>query len=293
MLWQKAQALRTGLLTLHTRALVRRIVLDRNRARAVLYHPDHGPTGKEHPADGVIVASAVLPVPEAHSTDLASIIVLRGLASLLGGCGFAVLYNSTNRTALAVGVLALLGNELRLSLQDAGAIQPVATFAGALLVGLLASAVRGRLHEPRMVLTVPGIIIMVPGSYVFQSVVLFNQGNALGGLQAGGAADEQRIAQGLAQAAQAMADRRLGHAEPLAGLGDAAVLHQRIEQPQQVQIDVSHGGKAYRVGGAGRRKSSPDSRRPEMPPQGIEGGRGAEALAGRRACSTDTRWHQG
>ena len=36
----------------------------------------------------------------------------------------------------------------------------------------------------RIVLTVPGIIIMVPGSYVFQSVVLFSQGNALGGLQA-------------------------------------------------------------------------------------------------------------
>ena len=63
-------------------------------------------------------------------------------------------------------------------------MQPVATFAGALLVGLLASLVRGRLREPRIVLTVPGIIIMVPGSYVFQSVVLFSQGNALGGLQA-------------------------------------------------------------------------------------------------------------
>jgi uncharacterized membrane protein YjjP (DUF1212 family) len=132
----------------------------------------------------VIVADVAIPVPEPRSTDLALTVVLRGAASLLGGCGFAVLYNSTNRTALAVGILALLGNELRLGLQDAGTIQPVATFAGALLVGLLASAVRGRLQEPRMVLTVPGIIIMVPGSYVFQSVVLFNQGNALGGLQA-------------------------------------------------------------------------------------------------------------
>ena len=42
----------------------------------------------------------------------------------------------------------------------------------------------GRLHEPRMALTVAGIIIMVPGSYAFQAVVLFNQGKALGGLQA-------------------------------------------------------------------------------------------------------------
>ena len=118
------------------------------------------------------------------STDLALTIALRGLASLAGGCGFAVLYNSPNRTVLVVGLLALLGNELRLGLQDAGTMQPVATFAGALLVGLLASLVQGYVREPRIVLTVPGIIIMVPGSYVFQSVVLFSQGNALGGLQA-------------------------------------------------------------------------------------------------------------
>jgi uncharacterized membrane protein YjjP (DUF1212 family) len=131
-----------------------------------------------------VVAGVALSAPQPPSTDLALTIALRGLASLAGGCGFAVLYNSTNRTVLVVGLLALLGNELRLGLQDAGTPQPMATFAGALLVGLLASVLRGYLREPRIVLTVPGIIIMVPGSYAFQSVVLFSQGNALGGLQA-------------------------------------------------------------------------------------------------------------
>jgi len=131
-----------------------------------------------------VVAGVALSAPQPPSTDLALTIALRGLASLAGGCGFAVLYNSTNRTVLVVGLLALLGNELRLGLQDWGILQPVATFAGALLVGLLASLVRGYVAEPRIVLTVPGIIIMVPGSYAFQSVVLFSQGNALGGLQA-------------------------------------------------------------------------------------------------------------
>jgi uncharacterized membrane protein YjjP (DUF1212 family) len=130
------------------------------------------------------VAGVALPVAQPQSPDHALTIALRGLASLVGGCGFAVLYNSPNRTVLAVGLLALLGNELRLSLQDWGTMQPLATFAGALLVGLLASLVQRYLREPRIVLTVPGIIIMVPGSYVFQSVVLFSQGNALGGLQA-------------------------------------------------------------------------------------------------------------
>ena len=81
-------------------------------------------------------------------------------------------------------MLALTGNELRLALEDAGAGQPVATFAGALSVGLLASLVQHRLHERRIEITVPSIIIMVPGSAALQSFVLFTRGDTLGGLQA-------------------------------------------------------------------------------------------------------------
>lgn len=53
-------ALGTGLLTLHTGTLVRRIVLQGNRARAILYHPNHGAAAKEHPADIVIVAAGAI-----------------------------------------------------------------------------------------------------------------------------------------------------------------------------------------------------------------------------------------
>ena len=52
------------------------------------------------------------------------------------------------------------------------------------VVGLLASLARPRLHEPRIALTVPGIIIMVPGTYAFQTVVLFDQGDTLAAMQA-------------------------------------------------------------------------------------------------------------
>jgi uncharacterized membrane protein YjjP (DUF1212 family) len=110
--------------------------------------------------------------------------VLRGVASFAGGCGFAVLYNSPSRTVLAVGILALAGNELRLGLQDLGLTQPEATLLGVLLVGLLASLAKAALREPRITFTVPGIIIMVPGAAVFQSIALFSRGDALGGLQA-------------------------------------------------------------------------------------------------------------
>lgn len=112
-------------------------------------------------------------------------LALRALASLLAGFGFAALYNSSTRVVLAVGVLSLLGNELRLALHDLGMPLPPATFLGALLVGLLASLVEARLHEPRIAVTVPSIIIMTPGLFAFQTIVMLNQGEVLTALQAG------------------------------------------------------------------------------------------------------------
>jgi len=113
-----------------------------------------------------------------------SLLGLRALASFAGGCGFAILYNSTHRTVLTVGCLAFLGNELRLTLYDAGLQLALATFLGALTVGLLATVARPWLREPRIGLTVPGIIIMVPGTYAFETVVLLDRGDVLAALEA-------------------------------------------------------------------------------------------------------------
>ncbi|HEY6995905.1 MAG TPA: threonine/serine exporter family protein [Xanthobacteraceae bacterium] len=134
-----------------------------------------------------IVAAAAglttMPPPPVQAGELVTLI-LRAAASFAGGCGFAILYNSSPRTVLAVGVLALIGNELRLAVHDAGMALAPATFLGALVVGLLASLARRHVHEPRIALTVPGIIIMVPGTYAFQTVVLFDQGEMLAAIQA-------------------------------------------------------------------------------------------------------------
>lgn len=136
---------------------------------------------------GVVIAVVGLPA-QAQSPpplDLATMLLLRGVLSFAGGLGFALLYNTPWKTALTVGALALIGNELRLALEDLGAGQAAATFFGALSVGLLASLVQHRLRERRIEITVPGIIIMVPGSAALQSFVLFSRGDTLGGLQAG------------------------------------------------------------------------------------------------------------
>ena len=152
--------------------------------------------------------AATTPLPVNPGIEVTTLL-LRALASFAGGCGFAVLYNSSARTVFTVGILALLGNELRLSLHDFGMQLPPATFLGALAVGLLASLVRSRLDEPRIALTVPGIIIMTPGIYAFDTVVFFNQGDVLAAMEAGAACAfiVGGMAMGLA-AARFISDRK-------------------------------------------------------------------------------------
>jgi uncharacterized membrane protein YjjP (DUF1212 family) len=136
-------------------------------------------------AVAAIAGLAATPAPPTPYGIQPVTLALRALASLLAGFGFAALYNSSTRIVLAVGVLSLLGNELRLALHDLGMPLPPATFFGALLVGLLASLVEARLHEPRIAVTVPSIIVMTPGLFAFQTIVMLNQGQVLTALQAG------------------------------------------------------------------------------------------------------------
>lgn len=46
----------------------------------------------------------------------------------------------------------------------------VAAFIGALLAGLLASLLKSKIGYPRISLTVPSIVIMVPGLYLYRAI---------------------------------------------------------------------------------------------------------------------------
>jgi len=129
----------------------------------------------------VVGVSVDTPPPPALAAS--RLLMLRALATFVGASGFAILYNSSGRTVLHVGLVALIGNILRLALRDAGLVLPLATFVGALVVGLLTSLARRWLTAPRIALTVPGVIMMVPGIYAFEALVQFNQGEALAALR--------------------------------------------------------------------------------------------------------------
>ena len=58
---------------------------------------------------------------------------------------------------------------MRLELIDLAALPPAAAaFIGALTAGILASLMKNRLGYPRISVTVPSIVIMVPGLYLYR-----------------------------------------------------------------------------------------------------------------------------
>jgi uncharacterized membrane protein YjjP (DUF1212 family) len=107
------------------------------------------------------------------------------VASFCGGCGLAILYNGTWRNVLHVGVIAVIGNELHLLSHSGGVPLPLATFLGALAVGLIASIAGRWIKEARVALTVPAVVMMVPGLAALETLVYFDRGEILKGLSAG------------------------------------------------------------------------------------------------------------
>lgn len=106
--------------------------------------------------------------------------LLRIPASFCGVFGFSIMFNSSLKMATAAGCIGAVANTLRLELVDLTAIPPsAAAFLGALVAGLIASAINHYNGYPRISLTVPSIVIMVPGLYIYRAV--YNIGsNAIG-----------------------------------------------------------------------------------------------------------------
>ena len=74
-------------------------------------------------------------------------------------------------TAAFIGAIA---NTLRLELVDFTHMpQAAAAFIGALTAGLLASFIKKSNGYPRISLTVPSIVIMVPGLYLYRAIYNF------------------------------------------------------------------------------------------------------------------------
>lgn len=96
---------------------------------------------------------------------------LRLAASFCGVFGFSIMFNSPIPLAASAAWIGMIANTLRLELVDLLSCPPaVAAFLGALTAGLLSSLIQKPLGYPRISITVPSIVIMVPGLYLYRAV---------------------------------------------------------------------------------------------------------------------------
>lgn len=121
---------------------------------------------------GVSWAAGVTTVPTPPpQLGLASLSLLRAIASILGVAGFAIMFSTRPTTAVAAGVIGMAANLVRLSFIDAGVTPQPVTMLAALLVGVLAGSVAKRMGAPRITLSVPAVLIMLPGAAAYRALV--------------------------------------------------------------------------------------------------------------------------
>lgn len=102
------------------------------------------------------------------------LLVLRIITSFCGVFGFSIMFNSSIPMATTAACIGAVANTLRLELIDFTHMPySVAAFIGALTAGLLASFIKSNNGYPRISLTVPSIVIMVPGLYLYRAIYNF------------------------------------------------------------------------------------------------------------------------
>lgn len=104
------------------------------------------------------------------------LLALRFVASFLGVLGFALMFNSPWRMAIGAATVGMVANVVRLELVDAGVVVQAAAAIAALLVGLVGTYAGPRLDVPRVTISVPAVVIMVPGVTAYRAVFALSEG---------------------------------------------------------------------------------------------------------------------
>ncbi|WP_337592879.1 threonine/serine exporter family protein, partial [Ruminococcus sp.] len=110
--------------------------------------------------------------------DTGMMIILRIITSFFGVYGFSLMFNSPRKMAITAGLIGMFSNTLRLELIDlANFPVGVAAFIGAFFTGCVASVVKKKIGYPRISLTVPAIVIMVPGLFMYRGIYYIGLNN--------------------------------------------------------------------------------------------------------------------
>ncbi|MCL1840739.1 MAG: threonine/serine exporter family protein [Propionibacteriaceae bacterium] len=111
------------------------------------------------------VATPALAVPTGW------LLVLHLVASFVGVFSFAITFQTPLRAALVTAVIGMIANTARLSAMHFGLNTVLATVAASTIIGLAAGWASQRLPCPRIILSVPAVLIMVPGASTYRALL--------------------------------------------------------------------------------------------------------------------------
>ena len=117
-------------------------------------------------------------------------------ATIVGIAGFAILFNSSRRMAITATTIGTVANMVRLVCAGAGLQPQFAAFIGALVVGLLGALLTKRISIPRITITVPASVVMIPGTAIYRTVYYLNSGDIDSGVGTAASASLSIIAIG-------------------------------------------------------------------------------------------------
>lgn len=103
--------------------------------------------------------------------------LLTAVASFVGVGGFALLFNSSRRMVLFAASIGMVANMVRLVMIDAGVQPQYAAYTGGVVVGLLGAVITAQTTLPRITMTVPASVIMIPGTAMYRAVHFLNSGD--------------------------------------------------------------------------------------------------------------------
>ena len=109
---------------------------------------------------------------------------LRFFTSIVAAFGFAMLFNSPPKVCAAAALIGAVINTGRIALAvELGMPVPAAVGLAALCAGLLAAAVAAKTRYSRVTLSVPAVVIMIPGVPLYRSLTYLNNGQTLEALE--------------------------------------------------------------------------------------------------------------
>ncbi len=100
---------------------------------------------------------------------------LRCFCSFIAAYGFAMLFNAPARACLLAAIVGAVANTGRLFLTDVvGVPWQLAVGLAAVVIGLLAQAFVSRASQSRVALSVPAVVIMIPGVPFYRAITSLN-----------------------------------------------------------------------------------------------------------------------